>query len=67
MIVRRERPRPGAQLSIFDEAEGLRRTAFMCDTAEMAIDELELRHWGTRFGGRPGENVEGLRDEEPSL
>ena len=33
VIVRRERPHPGGQLSLFDDAEGFRHTAFITDTA----------------------------------
>lgn len=42
LIVRRERPHPGAQFTIFDE-HGYRHTAFLTDqTGEIA--ELEMRH-----------------------
>jgi hypothetical protein len=48
LIVRAERPHPGAQLSIFDSTEGLRHTAFITDTprGEVAsqVAGLELRH-----------------------
>lgn len=50
VIVRRERPHPGAQLSMFDMIEGLRHTAFICapgnadEELEVNIDGLELRH-----------------------
>lgn len=49
VIVRRERPHPGAQLSLFDEICGLRHTAFICsersatETSELAVGALELR------------------------
>ena len=33
LIVRRERPHPGAQLSLFDDIEGWRHTAHICDRA----------------------------------
>jgi hypothetical protein len=43
LVVRRERPHPGAQLSLFDDLEGWRHTAFITDqTGEIA--QLELRH-----------------------
>jgi hypothetical protein len=32
LIVRKERPHPGAQLSVFDTLEGMRHTAFLTDT-----------------------------------
>ncbi|MFG2985724.1 IS1380 family transposase [Streptomyces sp. NPDC048258] len=43
LIVREERPHPGAQLRITD-ADGLRLTAFATNTNEIPIAELELRH-----------------------
>lgn len=46
MIVRRERPHPGAQLSVFDTIEGLRHQVFITDTPRSAcsVQLLELRH-----------------------
>lgn len=47
VIVRKERPHPGAQLSLFDMIEGHRHTAFITATAHpegRGIDALELRH-----------------------
>jgi hypothetical protein len=48
VIVRKERPHPGASLSLFDTIEGLRHTAFITDTAPTAdpdnVPRLELRH-----------------------
>jgi hypothetical protein len=46
LIVRRERPHPGAQLSLFDSIEGLRHQVFATDTARggWSIQLLELRH-----------------------
>lgn len=48
MIVRRERPHPGAQLSVFDTVEGLRHQVFITDTPRPAcsVQLLELRHRG---------------------
>ena len=43
LIVRRERPHPGAQLSLFDTIEGFRHTAFITNTAGYDIAELECR------------------------
>ena len=47
LIVRRERPHPGAALSIFDTLEGMRHTAFLTDTAPGVVPGqtagLELR------------------------
>ncbi|MGH9045653.1 MAG: IS1380 family transposase [Acidimicrobiales bacterium] len=48
LIVRKERPHPGAQLSLFDVVEGMRHTAFLTDTTPGIIAGqtagLELRH-----------------------
>lgn len=43
LIVRRERPHPGAQLSLFDTVEGFRHTAFITNTAGYDIAALECR------------------------
>jgi hypothetical protein len=43
VIVRKERPHPGAQLRITD-ADGLRVTAFATNTARGQLPDLELRH-----------------------
>ena len=43
LIVRKERPHPGAQLRITD-ADGLRVTCFATNTADLPIADLELRH-----------------------
>lgn len=44
LIVRRERPHPGAQLSVLDCETGYRHTAFITDQEEGDIAALELRH-----------------------
>jgi hypothetical protein len=44
VIVRRERPHPGAQLSLFEEADGWRYTAFITNTGVGALQWLEARH-----------------------
>ena len=44
LIVRRERPHPGAQLSVFDCASGYRHTAFITDQGDEDVAALELRH-----------------------
>jgi hypothetical protein len=46
LIIRRERPHPGAQLSIFDTSEGFRHTGFITNTNGGDIESLELRHRG---------------------
>lgn len=43
VIVRKERPHPGAQLR-FTDAEGLRLTAFATNTPHGQLPDLELRH-----------------------
>jgi hypothetical protein len=43
LIIRKERPHPGAQLRITD-ADGMRITCFATNTADRPIAELELRH-----------------------
>ncbi|WP_260463750.1 IS1380 family transposase, partial [Streptomyces sp. TRM72054] len=46
IIVRRERPHPGAQLSLFDLDEGMRHQVFLTDTpyGEGSLQHLEVRH-----------------------
>ncbi|MEU2615988.1 IS1380 family transposase [Micromonospora sp. NPDC007271] len=44
VIVRRERPHPGAQLSLFEERDGWRYTAFVTNTPAGALQWLEARH-----------------------
>ena len=48
LICRRERPHPGAQLSLFDMSEGYRHTCFMTNAVKLDDDvpALELRHRG---------------------
>lgn len=43
LVVRKERPHPGAQLRLTD-ADGLRLTCFATNTADVPIAALELRH-----------------------
>ena len=44
VIARRERPHPGAQLSLFDQHEGFRHQIFITDQPDRDIAKLELRH-----------------------
>ena len=46
VICRRERPHPGAQLSLFDTHAGWRHTCFITNTEGPDIAALELRHRG---------------------
>ena len=43
VIVRKERPHPGAQLR-FDDVDGMRITAFVTNTTRGQLPDLELRH-----------------------
>jgi hypothetical protein len=44
VIVRREHPHPGAQLSLFDQDHGLRYQCFATDTQRGQLAHLEARH-----------------------
>jgi hypothetical protein len=44
VIARRERPHPGAQLTLFDQHEGFRHQVFITDQTDTNIATLELRH-----------------------
>lgn len=44
LICRRERPHPGAQLSVLDCETGYRHTAFITDQGDADVAALELRH-----------------------
>lgn len=44
VIARRERPHPGAQLSLFEDADGWRYQAFVTNTATGQLAVLEARH-----------------------
>jgi hypothetical protein len=46
LICRRERPHPGASLTLFDSGEGLRHTCFITNTAGSDVASLECRHRG---------------------
>ncbi len=46
LIMRRERPHPGAQLTLFDTSAGFRHTCFITNTEGADIAALELRHRG---------------------
>ncbi|MFF1838860.1 IS1380 family transposase [Streptomyces sp. NPDC058231] len=57
LIVRKERPHPGAQLR-FTDADGLRLTCFATNTSGTAIAALELRH---RQRARAEDRIRGAR------
>jgi hypothetical protein len=44
IVVRRERPHPGAQLDVFEETDGWRYTAFATDTKNGQLAFLDARH-----------------------
>ena len=44
VIVRRERPHPGAQLSLFEQRDGWRYEAFVTNTTAGQLAFLEARH-----------------------
>ncbi|MFG2106501.1 IS1380 family transposase [Micromonospora chersina] len=44
VIVRRERPHPGAQLTLFEDRDGWRYTAFVTNTPTGVLQWLEARH-----------------------
>jgi hypothetical protein len=58
LIVRRERPHPGAQFTIFDE-HGYRHTCFLTDQDERDVAALELRHRGR---ARVEDSIRGGKD-----
>lgn len=57
LIVRKERPHPGAQLR-FTDADGMRLTAFATNTTDIPIAALELRH---RQGARAEDRIRAAR------
>jgi hypothetical protein len=58
IIVRRERPHPGAQLRITDH-QGWRITMFATNTRGARLADLELRH---RLRARAEDRIRGLKD-----
>lgn len=58
LIVRKERPHPGAQLR-FTDADGMRLTAFATNTPDTPIAALELRH---RQRARAEDRIRAARD-----
>jgi hypothetical protein len=58
-IVRRERPHPGAQLSLFDTIEGLRRQVFITDTPRPGL-------LGAAARGAPPRPLDGARPPHSS-
>ncbi|MER7540222.1 IS1380 family transposase [Streptomyces sp. NPDC097704] len=58
LIVRKERPHPGAQLR-FTDADGMRLTCFATNTTHAPIAALELRH---RLRARAEDRIRAARD-----
>ncbi|MFF1910035.1 IS1380 family transposase, partial [Kitasatospora sp. NPDC058218] len=58
LIVRKERPHPGAQLR-FTDADGMRLTCFATNTTSTPIAQLELRH---RRRARAEDRIRAARD-----
>jgi hypothetical protein len=63
VIVRKERPHPGAQLRLTD-ADGMRVTAFATNTARGQLADLELRHRRPLRGPHP--QLQRHRPEQPA-
>ena len=59
VIVRRERPHPGAQLSLFEAADGWRYQAFATNTAVGQLGFLEARH---RAHARVEDRIKAAKD-----
>ena len=59
VIVRRERPHPGAQLSLFEAADGWRYQAFATNTAVGQLGLLEARH---RAHARVEDRIKAAKD-----
>ena len=49
LIMRRERPHPGAQLTLFDTVEGFRHTCFITNT-----EGSDIAPWSSATGDTPG-------------
>jgi hypothetical protein len=59
VIVRRERPHPGAQLSLLEEADGWRYQAFATNTGHGQLGFLEARH---RAHARVEDRIKAAKD-----
>jgi hypothetical protein len=66
VIVRRERPHPGAQLDLFETRDGWRYTAFVTNTTTGQLRWLEVRHRAPRPGRGPGALRQGHRSGSAS-
>jgi hypothetical protein len=59
VIVRREHPHPGAQLSLFEAADGYRYQAFATNTGSGQLGFLEARH---RAHARVEDRIKAAKD-----
>ena len=59
VILRRERPHPGAQLSLLEEADGFRYQAFATNTTSGQLAHLEARH---RAHARVEDRIKAAKD-----
>ena len=69
LIIRRERPHPGAQLSLFDMSEGYRHTCFITNAPDNDGDDAVLRAAPprSRTSGGPDTQLEGLWASQPAV
>ena len=65
VIVRKERPHPGAQLR-FEDVDGMRITAFATNTVRGQLPDLELRHRRRARLRRPHPGRQGHRPCQPA-
>lgn len=63
VIVRRERPHPGAQLTLFEHRDGWRYTAFVTNTQVGPLQWLEARH---RAHARVEDRIRYGHDQHPT-
>ena len=63
VIVRRERPHPGAQLSLLEETDGWRYQAFATNTAVGQLAFLEARH---RAHARVEDRIKAAKEKTPA-
>ncbi len=62
VIIRKERPHPGAQLR-FNDSDGLRLTAFATNTVRGQVQDLELQH---RRRARCEDRIRSAKDSGPT-
>ena len=67
LFCRRERPHPGAQLTLFDTSAGFRHTCFVTANTDARPRRARATPPGPRPGRGPGAELEGLRACQPAL